>query len=401
MKNLNPFILLSLTLLIASCNEDEVSSSASKDNLLVMKAFYFRHNYGENQLVVVTDQNGTILSAAKSSYWQDTPIKPPFSGSHTPFVNLYLIDRYDATYSVTAFLHLRRGSEFIGPNYEYRVPQLARGQYKLTNVQPFDYLTLSSDFNGFSIEQLADTVGQLQNMYSEGRQTYGQVISNGKGYYGFFDIDNESAISTIDLAGMNKPSTRFSFDLGPDVTYSNFSLTGSFDAESQGWGYQLFSAWGRSQLDVFYPEEPFAKYFTSLSYYANERNYVIGREASSLNLDYEKITFNGVVTSASPQNFRMDFTGKFDHYVASYMSADYTRTITVYSSQHNSSFRIPDFSRITGVEKFPFEDLSWLSVEMRDFDELNENGEHFQFFTSGNYRWPRNMSTVTLGMAIR
>lgn len=400
MKALNLAIFIALASVISSCNDDDELPKATGENLIVMKAFYFRHN-APNPMIVVTDPDGKVLSFSKSTYWQDSPIKPSVTGYRGKFVNLYLINRYDETYHVSAFLNLKRGSEFIGPDYEEKIVDFEQSRFKFRNVDAFESLTFSTDYIGHSITNIADTLGRAEYAYYIGPKAFGQVVTNEKGYYGFFDIDPEAEAITIDGAGMNKPSSKATIDLGSGILQYTYSLGASFNAKSHGPGFRLFNTWSRSKFDVYYPEEPFAKYFSSISYSTDDRFYNETRESAAPSFKYEKIPFNAVVTNVSPRRLRMDISGEFDYYVATYSSPDYKTQLTIYSSQHNNEFRFPDFSTIEELEPYPLTNLTHLTIELLDYDRIEENTKYFNYFTSGHFPLPRNSKSVTLYLQVK
>ncbi|MGC3944802.1 MAG: hypothetical protein QM762_09835 [Chryseolinea sp.] len=400
MKALNLLVCLILAFAISSCNDDDGVPNSSNENLIVMKAFYFRHNMPD-QSIVVTDPDGKVLSFTKSTYWQDTPIRPSLQGYRGKLVNLYLINRYDDRYIVSVFLNLKRGSEFIGPDYEAESADFKQSRFKLHNVDAFDSFTFSTDVVGYSLTNLADTVGRMQHAFYKGEKAFGQVVTNGQGYYNFFDISDGTEAITIDRAQMNKLSSKTTIDLGSGIEQCTYLLGASFDAESHGPGYQLFYTWSRPKFDVYYPNEPFAKYFSTIYYNDDNRSYTEQRESTAPNFKYEKIPFNFVVTNASPRYMRLDISGQFDYYVATYRSPDYKKELTIYGPHSNEEYRFPDFSSIGELDTFPLAELKTLSIEMLDFDGLEENDEHFKYFTSGHFPWPRNSKSVSFSMTLQ
>jgi len=388
MKSLASLLCLVLAAVAFSCNDDDLPSNAS-DNLIVLQGRYF--GWTENQIIVVTDPAGKLLSTHKSTNGLDTPIKPPLSGYGGSLINLYLINQHDSMYTITAFMNLRRGSEFIGPYFENPWPESTPSKLNLKNVRSFETLTLSTDLYGWSTNQQTES-GSIDIYYHAG-PLYSQVVSNGSGYYGFFDVDKQSGVTTIDGAELNKRSTKVTIELGPDVVASSYSLNAAFDSESVGWNYQLYSTWGESSIDVYYPDEPFAKYQSAISYVADGHSYSEYRNDTSPNFKFDRIPFDGAVTNTNPKNFHLETSGTFDYYVATYRSWSHSSNLIVYSSQRYNEFQIPDFSSIAGVREFPFSDLESVTVEMVDFDGLEEISRDFRFFTSGHFPVPRNKRT--------
>lgn len=396
-RRLTPVALILLTL---SCGDEDVSPM-SKESLIVMKAEYFGSNGAVDQLIVVTDPDGKVLGTAKATYWIDTPIYATPFAYNGDMVNVYLISSNGSDHFISAFLNLKRGSEFDGFYYEINNRQVEPVQMKLLNVEPFERFTLSTDVTGFTVEQLADTAALQFPLYAEGGRLFSQLVSDGEGRYQFFDIDKQTRTATVDLSAIREPSLKGQIKLDPNVGYSSFRVAASFDEGSDGWGYELYNTWGwrTSQLDVYYPPVSFARYFSYLGYSLNGKQYSEQREGSTLNLDYETIAFNGVVTSADPRQFKMVTSGEFDYYTASYAS-EHVRLI-VFSSARYSEFSIPDFSQIAGLGKFPFSGFTSVNVELVDVDGPVENEKYFRYFTSGKINQRGSKKTVSFSTPIK
>jgi hypothetical protein len=398
MKNLNRLLNwlapVLFVLFAASCDDGDPGMVAG-ENLIVMKAYYFGSNGGDDPLVVVTDTDGRILGAVKGSRWQDTPIRPSVFGFDGDLVNVYVVYASDSTYSINAFLNLKRGSEFDGPNYEFQSPQFKPLKVTLSNVESFNRLTLSGDYGGLTIENVSDTTGRLRLGYAENDRLFGQVVSGDEGRFGFADIDEQTGTATLNVTSLSETSLKAKIELDPFVRFSSFYLKGSFDTNARSWwAYDLYSTWGRSHLDIFYPSVTFNKYFSGLSYSTINRSYTEERVATTLDLTYKKFDFDAEVSSADPQQFKMTTSGDFDFYVAMYHSADWANHLIVYNSQKYGEFSIPDFSEISGLRKFPFSKLKIAEIELRDYLVLTEDEKHFKFFTSGKFDIPGSVRTV-------
>jgi hypothetical protein len=399
MKNLNRLpnwlVLVLLALSVASC-DDEIPDTVPAEDLIVMKAYNFASYGGDPPLVVVTDTEGRILGSAKANHWQDTPIRPGVFGFKDDLVNVYSIYESDSTYAITAFLNLKRGSDFDGPNYEFPSPQYKPLKVTLSNVGPFNRLTFSGDLSGYTIESVSDTTGRLRIGYAENDRLFAQVVSGDEGRFGFAEIDEQTGTAALNLASLNETSLKAKIELDPFVRYSSFYLKGSFDINGKKWwGYDLYSTWGKSQLDIFYPSVTFTKYYSGITYNTANRSYLEERDAATLDLKYKKIDFDAHVSSADPQQFKMTSVGKFDFYVVTYRSADWNVSLMVYSSNMHGDFSIPDFSGISGLRKFPFSKLKRAEIELRDYPEIAEDEEYFKFFTSGRFDIPGNVRMVS------
>lgn len=404
MKNTNwfffRFAVLSFLLLTASC-DDDVPSTAHSTPLIIMKAFHYQ-SYGESHTIVVTDPDGKILNTAKSEHWKDTPVIPPLTGYRGDLVNVYLLTKTDDFYGIDAFLNLKRGSEFSGPvpdsNGEMVLP-LTITPY---NLESIDTVTYSSDIAGNTLYTNYNTGTPWKISYSGGGSLYGQVVQNGKGRYAFLDIDKQTNSAAFDISKLVEPSAKVSINLGVAVNHCEFSMTGTFDENGEGTGYNLYQAWGLSSMDIYYPPVSFNKYFTSLWYSMEDRTGSETRESSTLNFEYEILPFNGNITSSSWKNFKIETTGVYDYYVARYYGV-YTggnNRLTIHSSHLYPEFRIPDFSSVEGYPPFPISETNYLSVELYDHAGIIEDEKHFKYFTSGSFPSPRNTKTVSFGVRI-
>ncbi|MGC3944712.1 MAG: hypothetical protein QM762_09345 [Chryseolinea sp.] len=386
---LKRFAFVALCILTVSCNDDEVSQSASED-LIVMKADYYGFNY--DQTVVVTDPNGRILRSAKTTDLQDTPMPAPESGYSGDLVNVYLVTLSGSYYQISAFLNLKRGSDFDGPNYRYNPLNLNHIDIRTPKELSFDRLTVSTDFNGYTIENAADTVGLLNAMYADGNRLFAQVVKNGEAHYGFIDVDQQLNRATLDPSKLTLPSMKKSLKLDPEMGWAFFRMVGSFDSDSRFWGYNLYNASGSSQLDIFYPDLAFAKYFTSLNYVIDKRSYWEERESSELNLDYKVMDFRGNIIDGDPRSFKIDVTGDFDYYIASYTAGD--AFLYVYNSHRYGSFSMPDFSQVYGLKEFPFSKIKQVNIQLVDEIGLTEDQENFRYFTSGKLKVLHNKRII-------
>lgn len=402
MKPHIPLLCVALaSLLLFSCNDDEVLPSNSRDDLVVMKSYYFGYNPSGGQVIVVTDPEGRILSSSKPAYTTDTPIKAPLSGYDGDLVNVYLIDQYGSNHRMAAFLNLKRGSEFTGPVYVHNTPSLQTARVKVDNIQPFESFTFSTDFSGSSISHLADTALLFQNGVAYHRKIYAQAVSGGTGRYGFFEMDGSGEKITIDWSALNRTSAKTSLHLGSEAAHINYRLVGATDPDSNGWGYELFNHWGLSTVDIYYPKESFAKYFSKLTYSTTKGYYTIHRASTFLNFDYQLVDYSATIERSSPLDFQLATSGSFDYYVATFTSQDCSDILTVFSPQNNVNFKMPDFPQVPGNVKFPLKNLKWVQVELRDYDNKEENEGAFKFFTSGNFPWPQNYTTVVVGAPVK
>jgi hypothetical protein len=375
---LKAILFLSLAYLAISCSSDDPSPAKEEKSLIRMhvpSVYYIGDAY-----LVITDMADNLLCAKKIINGTDTSYYAK-DGYEGETINLYVVNQAPPYYHTTAYLNIKRGSDW-GP-----VSNSVSGvknpiKIKLLNVPSFSYLTYGTNYASWTMSTINDTTGRTTFNYIESGKAYAQVIQNGEGKHGFFEIDEASHSATVDLSSL-QPSIKKNVAAPiPGVWGGHFAIWG-FETVGGFESNYLFMDrnYSGSALDVFYPSKSFSRYHTALNYYTNTRQYIEVRNGS-LNLDYQPIDFDAQIVNPSPGDFNATFTGKFDYFYAYYVSTDGNSFIHVYGSEYTNKFSIPDFSGVVPMPKLNLSDFKLKNLQLNDLDDFEESSDYFKYYST-------------------
>ncbi|MEO8474671.1 MAG: hypothetical protein ABI477_20900 [Chryseolinea sp.] len=377
---LKAILFLSLAYLSISCSSDDPSPTKETGKSLirihVMPGYYMGDAY-----LVITDMSANVLCTKKIINGTDTSYYAK-EGYEGETINLYVVNQTPPYYHTSAYLNIKRGSDW-GPLASSGLHGVKDPiKIKLLNVPSFSYLTYGTNYFSWTVSNIIDTTGRTTLNYIESGKAYAQIIQNGEGKHGFFDIDETSHSTTLDLSSL-QPSVKTNVAAPiSGVWGGHFSLWGF---ETVG-GYEsnyLFMErdYAGSALDIFYPSKPFSRYSSSFFYFTDTRQYVEVR-SGSLNLDYEAIDFDAQIANPSPADFNATFSGKFDYFYAYYASSDLKSFIHVYGSENTNKFSIPDFSGIVPMPKLNLSDFMLRTLQLNDLDGFEESSDYFKYYST-------------------
>lgn len=373
-------LFLSFVYLSISCSSDDPSPAKHVEKSLIRMHIAPGYYIGDAYLVI-TDTAANVLCTKKIINGTDTSYyaEDSYDGET---INLYVVNHTSDYYHTTACLNIKRGSDW-GPPAGGGLDGVKNPiKIKLLNVPSFSYLTYGTNYYSWTASNINDTTGRTTLNYIESGKAYAQVIQNGEGKHGFFDIDETSHSATLDLSSL-QPSVKKNV-VAPisGVLSGSFSLWGF---ETVG-GYEsnyLFMerSYAGSALDVFYPSKSFSRYSSSFFYNTDTRNYIEIRNGA-LNLDYQAIDFDAQIVNPSPADFNATFTGKFDYFYAYYASSDGKSFIHVYGSENTNKFSIPDFSGVIPMPKLNLSDFHLRNLQLNDLDGFEESSDHFKYYST-------------------
>ncbi len=122
-------------------------------------------------------------------------------------INLYVVNQTPAYYHTTAYLNIKRGSDWGPPASDGLRGVKNPIKIKLLNVPSFSYLTYGTNYFSWTASNISDTTGRTSLNYIESGKAYAQVVQNGEGKHGFFDIDETNHSATLDLSSL-QPSVK-------------------------------------------------------------------------------------------------------------------------------------------------------------------------------------------------
>lgn len=382
-NNISPLkaiLFLSLAYLMMSCSSDDPAPNKEPDEALIRMhvppAYYNNVAY-----LVITDMDGKVLCTEKIINGTDTLYyaKETYSGRT---INLYVLNQTPPYYHTTAYLNIKRGSDW-GPSTINGLSGVKNPiKIKLINVPSFSYLTYGTNYASWTTSNIGDTTGRTSLNYIESGKAYAQVIQNGEAKHGFFDIDEASQSTTLDLSSL-QPSIKKNVAAPiPGTLGGNFYLWGFETVDGYESNYLFMDRYyAGSDLDVFYPSKSFSRYSSFFSYSTDTRRYYEIRNGS-LDLDYLPINFDAEIVKSSPADFSANFSGKFDFFYAYYRSLDGKTFIHVYGSKDTNQFSIPDFSGIVPLPKLNLSDLTLSYLKLHDLDGFDEDADYFKYYST-------------------
>ena len=264
--------LLLLTYLSISCSSDDPSPIKEAEKSLIR--MHVPHgNYIGDAYLVITDMANNVLCTNKIINGTDTSYyaKDSYAGET---INLYVVNQALPYYHTTAYLNIKRGSDW-GPPIDAGLAGVKNPiKIKLSNVPSFSYLTYGTNYFSWTTSNINDTTGRTTMNYIESGKAYAQVIQNGEGKHGFFDIDETSHSTTLDLSSLQASVKKNVAAPVPGVWGGRFSIWG-FETVNGFESNYLFMERGYSgsALDVFYPSKSFSRYHTSFFYFTDTRQY--------------------------------------------------------------------------------------------------------------------------------
>ncbi|WP_276371833.1 hypothetical protein [Chryseolinea sp. H1M3-3] len=377
---LKAIFLLSLACLLTSCSSDDPAPDKGPDQALI-RMHVTPGYYNGDAYVVITDMDANVLCAQKIINGTDTSYyaTDDYAGET---INLYVVNQTPPYYHTSAYLNIKRGSDWGPPSTEGLRGVKNPIKIKLLNIPSFSYLTYGTNYVSWTASNISDTTGRTSFNYIEAGKAYAQVIHNGEGKHGFFDIDETNHSATVDLSSLQSSVKKNVVAPISGVLSGHFFLWGF---ETVG-GYEsnyLFMerSYIGAGLDVFYPSKSFSRYRSSFSYYTDTHQYIEVRDGS-LNLDYQPIDFNAEIVNPNPANFSATFTGKFDYFYAYYTTADNKTFIHVYGAENTNNFSIPDFSGVVPMPKLDLSAFTLKYFQLNDLDGFEEAGNYFKYYST-------------------
>ena len=376
---LKAILFFSLAYVLMSCSSDDPSPNKEPEQPLIRMHIAPGQYIGDAYLVI-TDMGGNVLCTQKIINGTDTSYyaKDGYTGET---INLYVANQTPEFYHTTAYLNIKRGSDW-GPPASGGLGSVKNPiKIKLVNVPTFSHLTYGTNYLTWTANNINDTTGRTSLNYIESGKAYAQVIKNGEGEHGFFDIDEANQSATLDLSSL-QPSVKKNVAAPiSGVTGGHFSLWGFETVDGYESNY-LFMDVGYSGggLDVFYPSKPFSRYSSYFLYRNDSRLYIETRNGS-LNLDYQPMDFDAEIVNSSPADFSANFTGEFDYFYAYYRSTDAKAFIHVYGSENTNKFSMPDLSGVVPMPKLNLSDFTLSNLELNDLDGLEESSDYFKYYS--------------------
>jgi hypothetical protein len=370
---------LSFAYVLMSCSSDDPSPKKEAESLIrmhVTPGYYIGEAY-----LVITDMDANVLCTQKIINGTDTSYyaKDGYAGET---INLYVVNQTPDYYHTTAYLNIKRGSDW-GPTASGGLAGVKNPiQLKFLNVPSFSYLTYGTNYFSWTTNNISDTIGKTSLNYIESGKAYAQVVHNGEGKHGFFDIDETNHSATLDLSSL-QPSVKKNVAAPiSGVSGGYFSLWGFETVNGYESNYLFMErSYAGSGLDVFYPSKSFSRYSSAFYYYTDTRQYIEIR-SGALNLDYQPIDFNAEIMNVSPADFSATFTGKFDYFYAYYASSDAKTFIHVYGSENTNKFSIPDFSGLVPMPKLDLSDFKLRNFQLNDLDGFEESSGYFKYYST-------------------
>ena len=374
------FLLLIYVSVSCSSKSDDPSPQ-EKDQESLLRMSVMPAEYNGDAYLVITDLDANILCTKKIVNGTDTSYyaKDGYVGET---INVYVVNQAPPFYHTTAYLNIKRGSDWGPPASGGLAGVKNPIKIKLENVPPFSYLTYGTNYFSWTVSNINDTTGRTALNYIEAGKAYAQVIQNGEGRSGFFDIDESSHSATLNLS-LLQPSVRKNVSAPiAEVWGGHFWL----------WGYETVGGYESNYLfmerdyagnsfDVFYPSQSFSRYNSALYYYTQTRQYVEVRNGS-LDLDYQPINFDAQISNPSPASFESHYTGQFDYFYAYYTSSDEKSFIHVYGAQQTKTFSIPDFSGVVPLPKLNLSDFKLKYISLHDLDDFGESSDYFKYYST-------------------
>lgn len=397
MKNPRPLLcalcILVVGLFYFSCEENEIIGP--EQLLVTLKANHVYSNCGYPQ-AVVTDSQGRVLAVSEVNGAVDMPIFGPLA-ENDQSVNLYLLSTTEKSYHITAYIALKKGTEFSGMHDDVGNAPSHEVAISLVNFPSYDNVILSSDVSGNSFTPVFFEHGP-QRIFTSNNNLFVQMISAGEGKYGFVPLDGSANSLNLDPVIINIPSTKQRLDLKNIANGYLISISGSFSEHGLiNRNFLIYRNSNYYDADVYYPSSGFTRYSTELNYMANSRYYTQIRTGRQPNFEFETIAFDAKVTNRDPANFSMDLTGDFDYYKAAFESNNLV-SLTVYARRCDASYKLPDFSKIKGLKAFPSRSLTGFSVKLFDHAALQEDQRYFKHYSSASVdsECDNNVKIVTL-----
>lgn len=316
-----------------------------------------------------------IINDTDTSYYAE-------NGYTGETINLYVVNQTPEYHHTTAFLNIKRGSDWGPPTATGLRGVKNPIKIKLLNVPRFSYLTYGTNYFSWTTSNISDTIGRTTLNYIESGKAYAQVIQDGEGKHGFFDIDGTSHSAILDLSSL-QPSVKKNVAAPiPGVWGGHFALWGSETVDGYESNYLFMDrAYTGGALDVFYPTKSFSSYSSSFFYSTETRMYNETR-TGSLNFVYEAIDFDAQIINQSPADFNVTFTGEFDYFYAYYASADAKSFLHVYGSKNTNKFSIPDFSGVVPIPKLNLSDFKLRNFQLNDLDGFEESTNYFKYYST-------------------
>ncbi len=377
---LKAILFLLLAYPLVSCSSDDPApEKISEDRLIRMHVS--PGQYIGDAYLVITDMADNVLSAEKIINGTDTSYyaKDSYAGET---INLYVVNQTPEFYHTSAYLNIKRGSDW-GPHDIVGLGGVKNPiKIKLLNIPSFSYLTYGTNYFTWTASNINDTIGRTSLNYVESGKAYAQVIHDGEGKHGFFDIDATNQSATLDLSSL-QPSVKKTVSAPiSGVLGGHFFLWGFENVDGYESNYLFMErSYSGSGLDVFYPSKSFSRYSSSFSYYTDTHYYVEVRNGS-LNLDYQSIDFDAEIINPSAADFSATYTGKFDYFYAYYRRSDGKAFIHVYGSENTNKFSIPDFSGVVPMPKLNLSDFTLSVFELNDLDGFEEPGDYFKYYST-------------------
>jgi len=372
-------LLIYVSIRCSSKSDDPSPQGQDQESLLrmhVMPSEYFGDAY-----LVITDLDDNVLCSQKIVNGTDTTYfaKNGYAGET---INVYIVNQTQPYYHTSAYLNIKRGSDW-GPPAKSGLGGVKNPiNMKLKNVPAFSYLTYGTNYFSWTVSNIIDTTGRTALNYIEAGKAYAQVIHNGEGRHGFFDIDETSHTATLDLSAL-QPSIKKNVSAPiPAVLGGHFFLWGFETVGGYESNYLFMDRdYAGSSLDVFYPSRSFSRYNSAFHYYTQTRQYVEVR-IGALDLDYAPIEFDAQILNPGPAGFESSYTGQFDYFYAYYTSSDKKSFIHVYGDQQKNTFSIPDLSAVVPFPKLILSDYKLEYISLHDLDDFEGSGDYFKYYST-------------------
>lgn len=125
--------------------------------------------------LVITDLNANVLCTKKIVNGTDTSYFAE-NGYAGETINVYVVNQAEAYYHTTAYLNIKRGSDWGPPATSGLSGVKNPIKIKLENIPAFSYLTYGTNYFSWTVANINDTTGRTVLNYIDAGKAYAQVI---------------------------------------------------------------------------------------------------------------------------------------------------------------------------------------------------------------------------------
>lgn len=363
---------LVLSTLLFSCESESESPSSSENMPLVEINFTNYLANGHRGFLVITDIEGDVLF--KKEFFNDEALKPlPEMSFGGEVVNVYIVTRVNSVSHTHAYLNVKRGSLWSMTPAMQGVNSSTK--FKLNNIGTFDFLTYGTDSYGITVSSISDTTNRTNISWVKDTKAYAQIVRDGEGRYGFFDIDPTKKVLDLDYSALPEISEKLTINY-PDIAYGMYSISG-FSEQKELYALLFDRNVSGSEAAIYFPNL-FNDYAQHLSFFKTDRYYMLSKVGSlvtEFNIYDADVTFS----KRSPNDFSMSLTGDVDYYEIDFTNYLGTEYVHVYAPFYVTNFQIPDLSTVIDVPKVDFSKFVRNRISLTDIEGIEQKPGQFDF----------------------